>query len=785
MPVEQQFKRSYQACVNCRKKKIKCEPSVNDDGNLGPCMRCKRERKHCVFDAKRRPANWDTGSPPRPVNVDQNVINELVSGNAREATENRVEFSQPTAANISGSTDASLDQPHPAEQSETALSPEQQQLVDRVLKTCITNQHDALDLLCDACTVPESNYGDTPESDTTLASNNSHAQDGVRSSSAYVRSEQQKWFTTHYRLSRPNPKVLGIWRQYPPVAQGWLTAQEAVTYVDLFFENMRPHSIILDSAYADHSKHFDLVTKEHVLCSTILMLSSRYHLLNVQGAITRGFYLHDKLWKYCQSLFNQVSWGLSESHCGSLRSLGTIESFLLVTDWHPRCFHFNFDFPKSASDPKGRVGSEVSGDYLADPWHSNVISRLKLSNKMSWMSYGSALSLSHELGLFSGMSAREPGVIEDNAHSYERKDRLRKLLFLYINELVSITGTITPKTPFHTSMQATIGPEYQSTHTGPGIRLGPWIELARLRRSSSEILFSSSATTQSLLDSGGYGELLQHFKTQLDQWKSKFSHLLTISDTPVHVQVELLRIEYEYTRVCINSLAVQAIASAKVDTPSTVSATQFELNLPDQACLEELVEGCKSVLESALKLARLDSFKFVTVRTHTHVATASMYLIKALHVLGLRPGAPRQDTMLDLLDQIAQVFRTNTADDMHMGISFGSLLTQHIRTLTPQPRHALATKISGERDFDIMYGAEIEAVLQNNSEKTTESSVDVNAQLDTLAPPNLDPEVGGKGPGTQNFLDQILSASMQDWMAYGIQPNFSEPSQDWNMMDIF
>src|SRR5271167_2243583 len=43
------FIRSYQACVPCRKRKVKCD--LGDPGNPTdpPCRRCRREHKDCYF----------------------------------------------------------------------------------------------------------------------------------------------------------------------------------------------------------------------------------------------------------------------------------------------------------------------------------------------------------------------------------------------------------------------------------------------------------------------------------------------------------------------------------------------------------------------------------------------------------------------------------------------------------------------------------------------------------------------------------------------------------------
>ena len=49
------FKRAYQACINCRRRKIKCMIECDKEGcPQSACVRCKRELRQCTFNADRR-----------------------------------------------------------------------------------------------------------------------------------------------------------------------------------------------------------------------------------------------------------------------------------------------------------------------------------------------------------------------------------------------------------------------------------------------------------------------------------------------------------------------------------------------------------------------------------------------------------------------------------------------------------------------------------------------------------------------------------------------------------
>lgn len=149
----------------------------------------------------------------------------------------------------------------------------------------------------------------------------------------------EPWLSFRHPLSSSSPDTLRLWSSWHFVRTGLITAQEAVTYIDLFFQNMNSLSPILHCFYSNHMKHGDLISREPVLCCAIIALSARYHILEVHGAVTRGFYIHDRLWEHCQTLFQRLVWNQRRAIKDQMAHLGTIESLLLAAEWHPRCVH--------------------------------------------------------------------------------------------------------------------------------------------------------------------------------------------------------------------------------------------------------------------------------------------------------------------------------------------------------------------------------------------------------------------------------------------------------------
>lgn len=130
-----------------------------------------------------------------------------------------------------------------------------------------------------------------------------------------------------------------------------------------YYEHLAPLSPIVIPDFSQPSTHRTLLTDEPVLAVTILTTASRHMKPKGDGAYTRSFYIHDRLWSYLRGMIERLFWGQEKfggngigiskprsfdlapsaakvSLKGNLRSLGSIEALLILTDWHPRNLHF-------------------------------------------------------------------------------------------------------------------------------------------------------------------------------------------------------------------------------------------------------------------------------------------------------------------------------------------------------------------------------------------------------------------------------------------------------------
>ncbi|KAL6812601.1 hypothetical protein V8C40DRAFT_277720 [Trichoderma camerunense] len=413
-------RRAYQACVRCRQRKARCLIPDPPPGADPVCMRCKRERKECIFTAERSQKQ-----------------------SARHAT-----------------TEQSI---HP-QQNDSPLS----DLTDRVTRTVVSNQSEALNLLFEAAEVyhtsdsaarPTANDEESLHANT---DNNSVRTPGFNSSRL---SKGWEWAYPAENVVQPPPEVIQAFSRLKFVKKRWLTAQEAATFVILFFRNMCPFTPVISDWYGNPDNFLNLIDTEPVLCTVILTLSSRYHLLHGDGWLSRSYFLHNRLWRYCQSLLQRVIWGQEKGIVSLIQSAASVGHEL------------------------GLYDEEGDNDSVSESTTAHEFNR-------------------------------------------QRRQRLRVVLYLYMNQLAFRIGfsALIPHTLLSLSQNALKqSPTSQlSDHWIESMSL--WVDLSRLTRASHDLLFASKASTRELVKSGGYRRILDHFKPILENWWTKYTAATAAKD---------------------------------------------------------------------------------------------------------------------------------------------------------------------------------------------------------------------------------------------------------------
>jgi hypothetical protein len=190
------FVRAYQACVACRKRKVKC--SMGDPGNPSdpPCQRCRREHKECYFQDLRTkkgrgPEYSDEIHPAKRSRIDASSISPGNTSNQSSIL--------PMNSNIGLFAQA----PDPNNHLPISINPTESATADRILHKEVHNAKEALNLLYEAAAESRSE------------------------------SDEGNGLNTRMRFTENEDINTIAWRDFWCVKAGWMTELEARQYVDL------------------------------------------------------------------------------------------------------------------------------------------------------------------------------------------------------------------------------------------------------------------------------------------------------------------------------------------------------------------------------------------------------------------------------------------------------------------------------------------------------------------------------------------------------------------------
>lgn len=684
------FKRAYKACINCRQRKAKCILGTGPDGGelKPPCQRCKREMRECVFRSerswvKRRKPGEAREDEDEPVQQNRTTPAQVSSSMHRPSIGHGVSPVFSPGLNGTNRSDI-LSPPAPLRR----ISSSQPDLTHSMMRTVVSSGSDALNLLFEAAhhrDAIDNQEASGSQAYETPRSGPGGYDNGIPTSPFHTFRAQP------VQMSAPSPEILRVWTACRFVQMGWFSAHEAVTYVDLFFKNCSPLSPILGEFYSQHENHHTLISLDPFLCTTILMISSRYNILPGVGGASRGYFVHDRLWEQCQRFIMKIMLGQVKPSKAQSRTIGSIEALLLLSEWHPRALHFptaadgwDCELMIGANNTTEEGAKLLEGDATSSRWLEDVIEPAKRSDRMSWMLMGCALSLAQELGLFEDNASIDKDQVSYPKFTTDflilRRIRARKLLYVLLEQLSWRLGctSMIPQSLNHALMEkipvdsATGAVEQWQSF------MSAWVELTKLARSVSDTIYPSTATTRSLLRTGRYIGLLEHFQPLLTSWRKKYLD-------PCKLKVglhDMLHIEYQYVRIYTNSLGMQAVvertlAETDPDVPQEDNLP-FNLEPRDYDFIQEVVDGSCQILQKVCQLSETGALRYSPVRIFLRITTSSIYLIK-----GLSLGSRNQklQSSLDILDAAIRALRASTLDDMHLASRYATLLDLHVARL--------------------------------------------------------------------------------------------------------
>lgn len=222
-------------------------------------------------------------------------------------------------------------------------------------------------------------------------------------------------------------------------------------------------------------------------------------------------------------------------------------------------------------------------------------------------------------------------------------------------------------------------------------------------RLGNEKLFRTREYTTKIIQNGSYVGLLKEFQPLLGNWRTEFDRFRL----PPYLR-HILSIEYEYVRIYVNSLSLQAVVerctsnaipnnsgpahngNVTTNAPLSPETQQFYGKLPltrfggfgadDQTYVREVVNGSRNLLRTVVEgLLPGDYLKHAPVRTYFRIISGAMFLLKTFAL-----GASKHDVEISigLMDRAVDALRNCVVDDVHLGIRFADLL----ETLTSRLR---------------------------------------------------------------------------------------------------
>ncbi|QSS57949.1 C6 transcription factor [Histoplasma capsulatum] len=703
-------KRAYQACIPCRERRVRCDLGSVDSPHDGPCGRCRRERKICHFSATRGKRKAST-----------------TSGISRQTTQQPAEGYLPQSERpspLASPYGRSLDEFNPVANSLATRGGNGSQIripqeiirqmtsgdyrpqsgsyggektVAALLRDAAYTSHDALKLLWEAGRHSERERGIVPGTATSAKPS--------ETSSGPLRPS----VTSSRKHSSGTDDPRQPWSNLRFVRTGLFTAEEAMDLVNYFHAYLAPFTPVSSSSFQDPSMHPTLLVEEPILAVTILMLASRYMKLSGPGSISRSYMVHERLWQHLQGMISRMIFGqeqfagathdngsstdfsgqaaesaLAGSTFGSLRTLGTCEALLLLSEWHPRSLNVPAgddgdsiivkDEVRRTRASTAGIGGRIRIDWLEPVWRSD---------RMCWSMLGNALALAVELGIFDEYDNTTIGAREsrrdiwNDPSSSQRAYRVQHLLWVYLTQTSGRLG-------WKNLTSVSVSHHEASLKHGDTIRC--WIGVASLMKRGNELLFTSRERTKEMVRSGEYLAILRILNPLLREWQMEFDRAKL--SKPMRA---ILSIEYGYVRVSINSVALQAIIEHRnrVTSDGTDMRVSSVLNTSEgnSEYFMEVVLAARSILQTVVDdLVPNDHLRHVPIRTYSRILAGAMFCLKAFAL-----GDKDEETVvsLELVERTADALCTCVVDDVHLSNRFGELLSALATSLRSRVMRAI------------------------------------------------------------------------------------------------
>ncbi|KAB8213031.1 hypothetical protein BDV33DRAFT_210603 [Aspergillus novoparasiticus] len=512
----------------------------------------------------------------------------------------------------------------------------------------------------------------------------SDALSGFSSVESREGSEQPYTRDIHFKDPTPSRSVtpFGVWNSFPGVRMGWLSAEEAMIFVNYFFQNLAPWSIVPMQRLADPIDYGILVGEEPLLAPTILMISSRYHSLPGSSGQARANFIHDKLWERCRNLLLDIV--LGQGPKGITRSIGTIEALLLMIEWHPGSLHTH-GIENEDTDVSQESEFDVTANSLVSPGARDreVADVIWSSGRMSWMLLGCADSLSQEIGLKHpancdfGVPTNE-NIVSNQASDVpwqkERYSRANLLLRILKHQIAFRQGLNLDTSPF----MGYIAPQglEEDTLARQLKILTAWVDINQIERWVTEYYVVPNGDSQSQEAANPSRiQLVSYVELSLAEWLSE------------HPEFHSIMLEYHYVRAYAYSLALlddSIHIMSGHGRAATVQSSHNHPASPADTITDAIATSTTTFFQIICQLGESGELKYAPDRVFARIAGASTLLLKAVSLPSL---AMQTDEYLDMLSKVARVLRENAVDSLHICTHYAALLDTQAEAHRRQHTH--------------------------------------------------------------------------------------------------
>ncbi|GAA5821960.1 hypothetical protein JCM11251_004797 [Rhodosporidiobolus azoricus] len=464
------------------------------------------------------------------------------------------------------------------------------------------------------------------------------------------------------------------WEKWVPVKEGMLTPAEAEVLLSFFQDHMSPLYPLLSPRVFSVSHLPQLTSRESLLLASMITISARYSSL---PSAARARAIHLEVADY----INAELIGLLDGS-GELRHISSVEALLLLTEWPP----IADARARRKGAARGRKrgwgggGSAMDGDEVGDEEEDSVEDAEALLRSsaqydaMSWSFIGCAVRLAQELGIQNLYFRKEHGV------SWQEERCLRTWIYCYNADRhvsVRLGRNAVIQAYMSSSWWEQVTSRASQDVRGEGLN-EVWAErslpqglIAALMGTIQERLYPDKEITRSMLRTGHWESFIRSLDHELKMMLVKSRIVLQAGN----IESTLLQMEFEYTRLYGNAIALRALQERlrrAVKAHDLWFVSPSLLNLQEGQWVLDALAAAQSILDKTVNyLAPKGFLRVAPSRIFQRILFAATFLFKALAVGVVEHG---QSNVMGLLDECISVLHSQAVDRQHIARGFAALL---------------------------------------------------------------------------------------------------------------